>query len=101
MTNELDKRAEDWLSDLCWPIIEAKTDALFMLLEWCSNLSADERPRLLPIPIDYALLIADIDEPQFRKALYAWRQPNHCAFREETLATLRYDADAWKCGAKS
>jgi len=97
MTNDLDKRWEDWARELSFPIMEARQNALFELLESLANLPPDQRTRLFQAAADYASFInSSIDPAKFRKMLHAWMDPNERAFRDTTLATLSCDPDAWK-----
>lgn len=97
MTDDLDKRWEDWASALCIAVLDERSRARFELYESFVNLPADRRNRLLPAVLDIAWMIDDnIDAAQFCKMLHNWTHPDSAAFRRKMIADLDLKPHAWK-----
>lgn len=97
MTDDHDKRWEDWASALCMAVLDARGQARCELLEGFANLSADQCKRLLPVVADIAWMIDDnCDEAQFRKMLHGWTHPDSAAFRRRVVADLNLKPHDWK-----
>ena len=98
MTDDLDKLWEDWASELCIPIHDATTDALFELVQSFANLPADQRPRLQKAAVLYASFLG-WDEATFLRAVRIWLNPGKRSYWQEAFA--RFDPNAWKRGLAS
>ena len=97
MTNDLDKRWEDWAYALCIAVLDERSRARCELHESFANLPADQRKRSLPAVADIAWMIDEnIDEAQFCKMQHGWTHPDSAAFRRRMVADLNLKPHDWK-----